>query len=183
MSAWDSYSKEAKKSTGGDFVCPPEDIYTCMVKDVSDPETEPNRFKSKDGKGPDQVTRFYVEWEIEDDADDGQGGSTQGVTFRQYMSLPAKYLDFGELSAKSNVFQVMAALGYNMEQDNFRVNPPEWVGRSARITTENYKTTEGYDRVSVKSITSTRRARTEKTEEREPVAAGARSSIRERLAD
>lgn len=183
MSAWESYSKDATKSTGGDFVVPPEDIYTCVVKDVSEPTVEQNRFK-KSEKDPDEVTRFYVEWEIEDDLDDGQGGSTAGVTFRQYMSLPQAYLEFGELNGKSTVFEVMAALGYNMDSDSFRVNPPDWIGRSARITTTNYKTPEGYERMKVKSLASVRKARerSEPTEERQPVAAGSgRSSVRDRL--
>jgi len=180
MSAWESYSKDATRTVGGDFVVPPDDIYTCIVADVSDPVTEVNRFKKSDND-PDETTRFYVEWEIEDDLDDGQGGSTKGLTFRQYMALPEKYLDFGQLSEKSTVYQIMKALGYDMEGDTFNVNPEQWNGKRARVTTEKYVNDNNYERVKVKSLAPMRRERSRREETREPATTGTRGSVRERL--
>jgi hypothetical protein len=133
VSNWDTYTKTAEVSTGGDYPEVEDDLYDAVVQDISEPTEEPNKFKQKDGD-PDFVTRFYISWEL-------TSGDTP-ATIRQYITLPPAYLSSGALNEKSTLHKVMTALGYDLS-GRFKVNPPEWQGQEARVMVESPRDADG----------------------------------------
>jgi len=147
-SAWSNpnFAKEAERGTGYE---PPElddDIYFATIGEVGEPFDQP---KFDD---PNTIqTKFYVQWDIEGD------DVPEGATLRQYMTLPEAYLNSGFLSDKSNVYILMSNLGYDMT-GRFRVNPPEWVGKRARLVVKNKPGKEGDLRPRIESVMPLKKA-------------------------
>lgn len=173
-SIWDTYSKDAEKGTGGDWPEVPDDLYTAMVKDISEPTTEPDMFNP--GK---ERTQFYITWELESD------DLPEGTTLRQYLTIPEGYLNDGYLNEKSGLYKVMEALGYDMNA-RFRVDPRAWQGMEARVMVENQvpKGKGEDDRrpriTGVKPKRGKANKGTNAAPARETVTAGARQSFRDR---
>lgn len=168
--SWDSYAKTAEVSTGGEWPEMDDDLYDMIVQDVSEPVTEPNKFKQKDGD-PDFVTRFFITWEIT------SGNAPEGTTLRQYIALPEAYLNEGYLNEKSKLYGVMSALGFDLT-GRFKVNPEDWQGMEARGMVEAPRDKDGVQ-TGWPKITSVKPARAKRAAPaREPVgaAAGARRS-------
>lgn len=151
---WDQYTKDAEVGTGGDIPLVPEDLYDAMVQDVTEP-----RESTYEGKAQ---QRFIVKWEIT------SGDVPEGTTLWQYITLPDGYLQDGILGEKSNLYKTMKALGIDME-GRFRVDPPSWQGMEARIMVETRVTAEGKER----SVISSVKAKPQRQQKRETVAAGA----------
>ena len=172
MGIWDSYTKDAEKSTGGgDFPDVPDDLYDAMVQDVTDPRTGPDLFNP--GK---EKTDFIVKWELT------SGGVPDGTTLWQYVTLPEQYLENGYLSDKSNLYKVMDALGFDLE-GRFTVNPPEWQGMPARVMVENKPNKDGELRPKITAVKPARKTKIAAQEKRQPVgaSAGRGAPLRERL--
>ena len=164
--SWDTYTKTAEVSTGGDYPVIDDDLYSAMVQDVSEPTEEPNKFKAKDSD-PDMVTRFYISWELT------SGDAPDGTTLRQYVTLPEAYLSDGYLNEKSNLHKVMTALGFDLS-GRFKVDPPSWQGMEARVMVECPRdadgTQTGWPRI---TGVKPKRAAAPAAAKREPVKAGA----------
>ena len=172
MGIWDSYTKDAEKSTGGgDFPEAPDDLYDAMVQDVTEPRTGPDLFNP--GK---EKTDFIVKWELT------SGGVPDGTTLWQYVTLPEQYLENGYLSDKSNLYKVMDALGFDLE-GRFTVNPPEWQGMPARVMVENKPNKDGELRPKITAVKPARKTKIAAQEKRQPVgaSAGRGAPLRERL--
>ena len=122
---WEQYTKTAEATSGGDWPEIPDDLYEATIIDVSEPETGADKFNP--GK---MRTQFHVVWEL-DSAD-----LPEGTTRWQYVALPEKYLEDGFLSEKSNLYQLMDALGFDLS-GQFEVDPPSWIGMKARVMVEN----------------------------------------------
>lgn len=110
----------------------PVGLHAATVIDVSEPITGPvpSQYLKKDAKGmpiPENQTRFHVDWELE--SDDVPPGTVKW----QWVNIPSGYFDRGELSPKSWVWKIMAALDYDMAAEPFRMAPREWIGKSAQL--------------------------------------------------
>ncbi len=56
----------------------------------------------------------------------------EGLTTRQYFTIPAGLKSSGSLNKKSNIFALMEVLGFDME-GKFKVDPQAWQGMEAQI--------------------------------------------------
>lgn len=126
---WEKLGREAERGAGGEWPEVEDDLYPAEVVAVSDPEDQEDRFHPGQMK-----TQFYVTWGLR--PTDGQAPVADGTTLRQYISLPEQYLTAGWVSDKSWLWRTMEALGYDLS-GRFRVHPPEWVGKRARVMVEN----------------------------------------------
>lgn len=169
--SWGSYTKEAEVGGSGEWPEVADDLYDARVMDVSDPKTGPDTFNP--GK---EKTDFYITWEL-------LSGEAEGVTLRQYITLPEGFLGDGYLSEKSNLFKVMDALGFDLN-GRFTVDPPTWIDMRARVMVENKPNKDGELRPRITSVKPARRTAAAK-QKREPVGAGAKAQgagLRQRLA-
>ena len=123
--AWENFTREAETGTGADAPQIPDDLYEARVADVSKPETRPNPF-AEDGA---EHTQFYVTWELLSD------DLPPDTTVRQYVTIPASYMEHGVLDDRSNIYKIMTGLGFDLS-GRFRVDPPKWIDLQARVMTE-----------------------------------------------
>jgi hypothetical protein len=137
----------------------PDDLYDAMIREVTEPVTEPDPYNA--GR---QRTQFYMVWEITD-------GDYAGQTLRQYLSIP-NGLDQGYINDKSNLFAVMDALGFDMTQ-RVRVEPWTWEQMTARILVENKPNREGEPRPRVTGVKASRK--------KTPAARASGGTLRDRL--
>jgi|GEM_PF-4599012 len=147
-SAWSNpnFSKEAERGSGYEAPELEDDIYFAEIIEVGEP------FDQAKFDDPNVMqTRFWIDWSIEgDDVPDD-------ATLRHYMTLPTAYLNSGYLNEKSNLFILMQNLGYDMS-GRFRVNPPEWVGKRARLVVKNKPGKEGDLRPRIESVMPLKKA-------------------------
>lgn len=139
MSIWQSFVREAEVGTG--FIPPDiaDDLYDAVVEAVGEPHDQPNPFN------PDKPrTVFTVDWRV-------TGSDYDGVQLRQWIRIPESFMEFGLLDERSTLYTVLEALGYDLS-GRFIVNPPEWVGRAARIMVENRANSRGETRPQVTKV-------------------------------
>ena len=143
--SWDDYSGKAKKSTGGDWPAVADDLYDAIIKDISEPDgPKPDPFN------PDKEKMdFFVTWEFE-----SEGATT---TLRQYITIPETFLSDNVLNENSNMYKVMDALGFDMDDDEIEVDPPWWQGMPARIMVENKTTQKGELRPRITAVKPARK--------------------------
>ena len=147
-SSWSNpnFTKEAERGTGYEPPALEDDIYFAEIIEVGEP------FDQAKFDDPNVMqTRFFVQWAIEGD------DVPEDAQLRQYMTLPDAYLNSGYLNEKSNLFILMQNLGYDMT-GRFRVNPPEWVGKRARLVVKNKPGKEGELRPRIESVMPLKKA-------------------------
>jgi hypothetical protein len=147
-SAWSNpnFTKDAERGTGYEPPALEDDIYFAEIIEVGEP------FDQAKFDDPNVMqTRFFVQWAIEGD------DVPEDAQLRQYMTLPDAYLNSGYLNEKSNLFILMQNLGYDMA-GRFRVNPPEWVGKRARLVVKNKPGKEGDMRPRIESVMPLKKA-------------------------
>ena len=133
MSTWDSFSKTAIAGEGNDDFPDrdkvPDGTYHAVCIRVSEPYDKPNKQSGA------MQTKFVAEFALT-----GKKLRGRAATLPSFITFPPKYLDEGVLSDKSNMYKVMKAMGYDMD-DKFTVNPPEWAeeGYSCDVIVENSK--------------------------------------------
>lgn len=135
VSLWNDsrFTREAERGTGFTPADVPDDLYEARIIEVGEPQDVQDIFAKEPGK---MKTQFYIQWEIKSD------DLEEGTSLRQYMTLPDAYLNSGYLNEKSNLFHLMDALGFDMAA-RFKVDPPSWVGKRARVMVENKPNKEG----------------------------------------
>lgn len=114
---------KAKVGTGGFTISDVEDgEYPATVKSVKDGQ----------GKWDDQdYDQYIVEWAL-DGLEDDEGNA---VTLAQFVRIPEALQVEGILNPDSNLFKLIEALGYDMEEPE--VEPNGWIGKRARIIVKN----------------------------------------------
>lgn len=143
---WNKFTKDAERGTGYEPPALDDDIYFAEIVEVGEP------FDQAKFDDPNVIqTRFFVQWQIEGD------DVPEDAQLRQYMTLPDAYLNSGYLNEKSNLFILMQNLGYDMT-GRFRVNPPEWVGKRARLVVKNKPGKEGDMRPRIESVMPLKKA-------------------------
>jgi hypothetical protein len=128
MTSWDTIARTAERSSAPPIPDIPDDLYDAEVFAVGEPTESPDTFNP--GK---TRTTFWLDWAIE------SGDLPADTRIRQWIALPEAFLTDGFLSDKSRLFEVMEALGFDME-GTIHVDPREWVGLRARIMVENRPT-------------------------------------------
>jgi hypothetical protein len=128
MSTWDTIARTAERSSAPPIPDIPDDLYDAEVFAVGEPTESPDTFNP--GK---TRTTFWLDWAIE------SGDLPADTRIRQWIALPEAFLTDGFLSDKSRLFEVMEALGFDMD-GTIHVDPREWVGLRARIMVENRPT-------------------------------------------
>lgn len=135
MSTWDTIARTAERSSAPPIPDIPDDLYDAEVLAVGEPTESPDNFNP--GK---TRTTFWLDWGIQVGGLMSEApGNFRDETIRQWITLPEAFLTDGFLSDKSRLFEVMEALGFDME-GTIHVDPREWVGLRARIMVENRPT-------------------------------------------
>jgi len=121
----------AKIGQGGNFEIPQVDdgVYPASIKDVRDHVGE------WDGQSFDQ---YIVEWELKNYLkEDGAP-----ATLAQFVRIPdGLYEDPPVLNDKSNLYMLMSAIGYDMEEPE--IEPDDWIGKRAQLVVKNKKIEKG----------------------------------------
>ena len=166
-STWDTFAREGERNEGGgDFAerpHVPDGVYPAVVARVGEPYDKPN---SQSGE---METKFVVEFELTDD------DLPEGTMLPVFPKLTTRFLESGALHPKAGLYQIMEALGFDMERFSF--NPPEWVGMPCQVIVKNEGDTSwinGYLKAKKSGGGSARNAPAP-TPPRQPVGAGART--------
>lgn len=122
---WTDYIRTAERSSAPPIPQVDDDLYDAVIVAVGEPKEAEDIYNP----GSTRVT-FWIDWELR------SGDVAEGTQLRQWIALPPGYIEDGFLSEKSRLFQVMEALGFDMDGP-IHVSPPDWVGLPARIMVEN----------------------------------------------
>lgn len=145
-SSWSTtFIKDAEKGTGFTPLDIPDDLYDAEIIEIGEPKDVPNPFK----EGEMQI-QFHIQWQLLGD------DLPEDASLRQFVNIPDAYIHSGFLNEKSNLFKLMGALGFDMT-GRFRVDPPSWVGRRARVMVENKENKEGELRPRISDVKPIRR--------------------------
>lgn len=110
------------------------------IPDVEDGEYPATVKSVKDGQGQWEGTdydQYIIEYELDGLVDEGG----VPVTLAQFVRIPEALQTEGLLNPDSNLYMVVEALGYDMEEPI--IEPDEWPGKKVRIYVENKKIQSG----------------------------------------
>lgn len=167
MSVWDKFVREGERNEGGgDFPerpHVPDGMYRAEVVRVGEPYDKPNP------QSGEMETKFPVEFKLT-----GRRLPPEGAVLPDFPRITDKFMDTGMLHPKAKLYQIMDALGFDMERFMFR--PEEWVGLRCQIAVKNedgVSWINGYYRAEDEDETPAPRAPAQRPAARQPVAAGA----------
>ena len=129
MSTWDAFEKTATVGEGGDDFPErphvPDGTYHAVVTRLGEPYDKPNP------QSGEMQTKFAIDFTLT-----GKKLRGQEAVLASFVTFPPAFLNTGVLSPKSRIYEIMKALGYDLE-GSFDVKPTEWEGYTLDVLVEN----------------------------------------------
>ena len=109
-SSWDTFAREGQEGSGGDFPDRPhvpDGVYRAEVTRIGEPYDKANP------QSGEMETKFAVEFTLYGKR------IPEGTVLPSFPKITSKFLDSGFLHPKAKVYQIMAAIGYDMTREVF----------------------------------------------------------------